>query len=159
MAPQPSRLETARRIACHPRIRVTDVETALGTRYTADTLAALTKTWRRLDFVWIMGADNLAQMARWRRWSSIFYIMPIAVFDRPTYSLKALAGLAARRFRSRRIPDWAVGRIAGRRPPAWVFFHTRLHPASATRIRARNRARAHGGGDRAKRIEALRSWT
>ena len=144
MAALSSRREIARQVARHPRIRVTDVEAALGTRFTADTLDRLARTWRRLDFVWLMGADNLAQMVRWRRWSSIFHIMPIAVFDRPGYSLPALAGLAAQRFRPRRVPERAVTGIARRRPPAWVFFHTRLHPASATRIRARDQGFAAG---------------
>jgi nicotinate-nucleotide adenylyltransferase len=142
MASLSSRREAACLAARHPRIRVTDVETALGTRYTADTLARVARTWRGLDFVWLMGADNLAQMARWRRWSSIFHIMPIAVFDRSRYSLSALAGLAAQRFRRWRIPERAVAGIAKRRPPAWVFFHTRLHPASATGIRAREQGSA-----------------
>jgi len=136
MAPLARRLADARRLARHPRIRVSDVETALGTSYTVDTLAALIRRWRHIHFVWLMGADNLAQMPRWRRWSSIFHIMPIAIFDRPTYSFPALAGPAARRFAARRIPAGSLGRLAGRKPPAWVFCHTRLHPASASRIRA-----------------------
>ena len=138
MAPLVRRLATARRVARHPRIRVTDVEAGLGTRYTVDTLAALAGRWRRLSFVWLMGADNLSQIRHWRGWSSIFHIMPIAVFDRCTYSFKALAGLAARRFAASRMPDRALGRLAGRRPPAWVFFHTQLHGASATGLRAHN---------------------
>jgi len=145
MAPLPSRLLQARLVAsAHPRIRVTDVEAALATRYTVDTLAAVASRWRRLSFVWLMGADNLSQMRHWRRWSSIFHIMPIAVFDRPTYSLRALAGLAARRFAAQRQPLWAARGLAERRPPAWVFFHTRLHSASATGLRARGRAPISG---------------
>src|SRR5690606_25271977 len=41
MAPLEERLRSAEAVAGHPRIRVTAVETRLGTRYTADTLLRL----------------------------------------------------------------------------------------------------------------------
>ena len=135
------RLEQARRIAAgHKRIVVSDLESRLaGSYYTADTLKALRGRYPRLRFVWLMGADNLVQLRRWERWSEIFRTVPIAVFDRPSYSLKALAGLAARRFARQRVPISAARRLAEMTPPAWVFFHTRLDTRSATRIRSERR--------------------
>ncbi len=132
------RLAEARRVAAgHRRIRVTDLESRLGGRhYTADTLKALRRRFPRLRFVWLMGADNLAQLRHWQRWTEIFQTVPIAVFDRPSYSLRALAGLAARRFALRRVPAAAARRLAETKPPAWAFFHTPLDPNSATRIRS-----------------------
>ena len=41
MAPLTARVEAARKVARHPKIRVTDIEAKLGTRYTADTLRKL----------------------------------------------------------------------------------------------------------------------
>jgi len=141
MAPLAARRDSARRHARHPRMRVAAVESALETRYTADTLAALRRRFPRVRFVWLMGADNLAQIARWERWSLIFHTMPIAVFARLPYSIKALASKAAHRFsRTRRMSRYAT-RLACDDPPAWVFLHTRLHPASASAIR---RARTVG---------------
>lgn len=137
MAPQDRRIVGAARVANHPRIRVTGLETALGTRYTADTLAALRRRFRNVRFVWLMGADNLAQIPHWDRWRAIFGATAIAVFDRRPYAFRALAGRAARRFASRRIAERQAGVLAEVQPPAWLFLHTRLHPASATAIRAR----------------------
>ena len=135
-APLTDRLETARRIADHRRIRVSDIERTLGTVYTVDTLAALTRRFPAIRFVWIIGADNLIQIARWRRWREIFTTVPIAVFARPPYSFKALTGRAARRFAAFRVSETRAGSLVRLRPPAWIFFHTRPHPESATRIRA-----------------------
>jgi nicotinate-nucleotide adenylyltransferase len=137
MAPFAKRLEQARRTANHPRIRVTAIEARLNTRYTADTLHALRKRFPHTRFVWIMGADNLAQIPHWERWTEIFGQVPIAVFDRATYSFRALAGKAARRFANRRIDTRHAVDLADLRPPAWVYFHARRHPASASSIRAR----------------------
>src|SRR5215472_6645819 len=91
---------------------------------TADTLAALRRRFPRLRFVWLMGSDNLLQVPCWERWTEIFNTVSVAVFDRPTYSLKALSGLAAKRFAARRVSVSAARRLAEMKPPAWVFFHT-----------------------------------
>lgn len=145
MASFEERLEGARTMARHPDIRITDIEAQLGTQYTYDTLRALKECFPKIDFVWIMGADNLAQIDRWQRWTGIFNLVPIAVFDRAPYSFDALAAKAARAFaRFRRRPREAH-RLAGKKPPAWIFFHTRLHPGSATKIRARRSKRARQG--------------
>ncbi len=138
MAPFAVRLEGARRIAeADRRILVTDLESRLGSsRYTADTLKALRRRFPRLRFVWLMGGDNLVQIPQWERWPEIFRTVPIAVFDRPSYSLKALSGPAAKRFARYRVPASDARRLAEMEPPAWVFFHTRLDDRSATRIRS-----------------------
>ena len=139
MAPFAQRLAEARRVAAHPKIRVTDLEMRFGTRYTADTLKRLRHQFRAYRFVWLMGADNLAGMAAWKDWQQIFHLVPIAVFDRPTYTYKALAALAARRFATFRAPEQASRTLVTSQPPAWTFVHHRLNPISATEIRRRRK--------------------
>lgn len=137
MAPLKPRLASAAlQTGGHPKLRATAIETKLGTRYTADTLAALTRRFPRVQFVWLMGADNLAQIPRWENWRSIFKTMPIAVIDRPAYSLGALAGKAAQRFKHARRRPSRAGKLKSAKAPAWAFLHTRLHEASGTSIRA-----------------------
>ena len=138
MAPFAVRLEQARRIAAgHKRIVVSDLESRFGgSYYTADTLKALRCRFPRWRFVWLMGADNLVQLHRWERWNEIFRTVAVAVFDRPSHTLEALAGLPARRYARRRVPVPAARRLAEMKPPAWAFFHSRLDPSSATRIRS-----------------------
>ena len=132
MAPLAARFASARRMARRAPIRVTAIEAELGTRYTADTLRKLCGTQRDCRFVWLMGADNLAQISEWKDWQQIFHLLPIAVFDRPTYTYKAMAAQAARRFQAFRRPEQAAGRLAITPPPAWAFMHHRLNPISAT---------------------------
>ena len=137
MAPFDARMRDAGRLLREPRIKVTDIEARLGTRYTADTLAALSRRFPRTRFVWLMGADNLSQIRHWERWRDIFRRVPIAVFDRPTYCLKASAELAAARFKKYRVLNRNRRRLAERDPPAWTCFRTRLDASSATALRAR----------------------
>ena len=137
MAPFAERLAAARRLARNPRIRVTDLEQRLGSRYTAESLKLLRRRFPETRFVWLMGADNLAQIAQWRDWQQIFHLVPIAVFARPSYCFKALAAKAARRFARYKLKEGAGRRLATSEPPAWMFVHGRLNPISATEIRRR----------------------
>ncbi|MEQ9448844.1 MAG: nicotinic acid mononucleotide adenylyltransferase, partial [Rhodospirillaceae bacterium] len=116
-----------------------------GTDRTVSTLRALSRRFPNIRFVWLMGADNLAQIPKWRRWTRIFHMVRVAVFDRSPYSYAALAGSAARRFaqvRARRpLSIWF------RSPPSWTYLAIRRHPASATELRA-ERGKKGSGGER-----------
>ncbi len=129
------RVRLARQVADHPQIRVTDIESRLGMRYTADTLGVLTQKFPRLQFVWLMGADNLVQIPQWDRWTSIFETLPIAVLDRKPYTYRALFGKAAARYGFAKCPTHRAHTLVGSHPPRWVFLSCRRHPASATEIR------------------------
>ncbi len=139
MAPFTERLADARRLASHPRIQATGLEALLGTRYTADTLTALTRRFRGVRFVWLMGADNLIQVSDWEDWTRIFHAVPVAVLARPTYSLRASSAKAAQRFHRHRLSERRAAGLADRDPPAWALLHIRLSALSATQIRAARR--------------------
>ena len=137
MAPLAARLASARAMARRAPIRATAIEAELGTRYTIDTIRALQRRYPRTRFVWLMGADNLAQFHRWRDWRQIARAVPIAVIARPSYNGEALAGPAMgwlRRFQRR--PDQAMRWTL--RLPALVLLRFRPDPTSATALRARD---------------------
>ena len=135
MAPFAQRLAQARKIAVpHKRIIVTGVESALGTRYTVDTLAALQKRFPQIRFVWLMGSDNLVQFSRWRRWNKIMARMPVAVIARPGTVLRALASKPALCFARYRV--LADKNLVRRKAPALAFIAGRHNALSATAIRA-----------------------
>jgi nicotinate-nucleotide adenylyltransferase len=135
LPPLAERLSAARRLAAHPRIDVTDLEAAIGTRFTCDTIAWLVRRFPSVRFVWIMGADNLAQFDRWRDWRGIAARVPIAVVDRFGSSLAATAGTAAHALARARIDEGAARSLPYRRPPAWVYLHGIKSPQSSTAIR------------------------
>lgn len=135
MAPFAARLASARAIADGRRVIATDIEARLGTRYTADTLRALRRRFPRARFVWLMGADNLRQLPRWRDWLGIARSMPFAVHPRPSYNSRALAGRAAHRLRAARRPARQAATLALQSAPAWIFLPGMQHAASATALR------------------------
>jgi len=129
------RAQAARQMASDPRIDVSCLESVIGTRYTVDTINYLRRRVSGLRFVWIMGADNLAQFHRWQNWQRIASQMPIAVIDRPPSSFRALAAPAARALARYRVPENEAGRLADFRAPAWVFLTGLKMSLSSTGLR------------------------
>ena len=129
------RIEAARQIADDPRIDVSCLESVIGTRYTVDTVTYLRRRASGLRFVWIMGADNLAQFHRWQNWRRIASEVPIAVIDRPPQSFRALAAPAAQALARYRLPENQAGKLADQRAPAWVFLTGMKLNLSSTGLR------------------------
>lgn len=136
MAPLSARLASAQRIARRSRIRPTAIERELGTVYTVDTLAAITRRYPKHQFIWLMGADNLGQFHRWRAWRKIARTLPIAVIARPGYDAEARASNAMGWLRPAVRPTdqrkgWTAWSL-----PALVFLRFPPDPRSATAMRA-----------------------
>ncbi|MBJ7444786.1 MAG: nicotinate-nucleotide adenylyltransferase [Sphingobium sp.] len=138
MAPLPARLAHARKVARRAPIRATAIEAQLGTRYTADTLRALTRRYPRNRFIWLMGADNLAQFAQWKDWRGIARQMPIAVIARPGYDDQARGSVAMSWLRRFVLPACQKAGWTNWRPPALVLLRFRPDPRSATLFRQAN---------------------
>lgn len=142
MAPYGERVAGARALATHPRIHVSSAEAGMGTLRTVDTLARLLPMFPRHRFVWLMGADNLAEIDRWHRWPAIFAALPVAVFDRPAYAATAIGSRAAHRYQKYRVAAAKAHALADRPPPAWTFVRMPRDATAASEIRRRTLSRA-----------------
>ena len=139
MAPLAERVSGAQALARDRRIKVSTFEVEHGLSFTADTVKALGLRFPRARFLWLMGADNLPGFTHWRRWADIYRSVPIAIFARHPYAPRVYASVPSLRFIRQRIDSRRARRLAERAPPAWTFFHCRLHAGSATAIRAAGR--------------------
>ncbi|MEQ9258139.1 MAG: nicotinate-nucleotide adenylyltransferase [Roseovarius sp.] len=136
-APLARRLAAAQALVDHPRIRISDFEAQAGTRYTAETLAALQEARPGVRFVWLMGADNLAQFDQWQAWQEIMHRVPVGVLARPGQRISARMSKAARIYRMARIKGRASGRLGRATAPAWCFVNVPMTAISSTELRAR----------------------
>ncbi len=135
MAPLAARLASAREMSRRAPIRATAIEQQLGTRYTVDTLRALKRRYPRRRFVWLMGADNLAQFHRWRQWRALAREMPIAVIARPGYDDAALASPAMAWLRRYRLTAAGFRNRGEWSAPALIELRFDPDPRSASAIR------------------------
>ena len=144
-APLARRMAACRDLLEHPRIRVTDFEAQAGTRYTAQTLARLQDLRPGRRFVWLMGADNLAQFDQWQDWRQIVTRVPMGVLARPGQRISARMSKTARVFRAARLPAGQSQALARMSAPAWCFVNVPMLSHSSSAIRAR------GGWDGARK--------
>ena len=156
MAPLPARLASARAMARRAPIRATAIEARLRTRYTVDTLAKLRRRYPRRRFIWLMGADNLADFHRWHRWREIARTVPIAVIVRPGYDRAARTAPVMSWFRRFVRPETQARNWTNWRLPALVMLVTRPDQTSATAIRARDPYWHHRFSPRALRDSVSR---
>jgi nicotinate-nucleotide adenylyltransferase len=133
-----ARLAAMRAAVRHPAMEVTDIDAAIGARYTIETIRYLQGHCPGVRFVWIMGADSLAGFDRWRDWREIACRVPLAVVDRPGFTLPALSSRTARSFAASRIDAAAADTLADREPPAWVFLFGRRSNLSSTALRIKS---------------------
>ena len=117
-------------------MKISHIERDYGTRYTVDMLAKLFTRHADKQFVWMMGADNLSQMPKWKEWQVIMHSLPIAIIARPGKGLKPRLGQVARQYSGARIDEQFSHKIAEFEAPAWVYLTPPLNAQSSTKIRA-----------------------
>jgi nicotinate-nucleotide adenylyltransferase len=135
-APLSKRMTYAKDVMQHPRVQVTDIEAHLGTRYTAQTLAKLRAMYPRVQFVWLMGADNLAQFHLWQDWRQIMETVPLGVLARPGQRISARLSRAAALYAPYRIAGRHSQLLARAEAPAWCFVNVPMVDVSSSAIRA-----------------------
>jgi len=136
MAPFAARLASARKMASGTLIRVSDFEARNETRFTVDTLSALTLEHPADRFIWLMGADSVAEFHRWKDWRQIAQLVPIAVLPRPGYDASAQAARAMGWLSSFVRPESQAKQWTDWSLPAILFLRLPTNPTSATALRA-----------------------
>jgi len=136
-APLPERLARARGLMQHPKVEVTGIEAQLGTRYTAETISRLRALYPGVRFVWLMGADNLAQFHRWQNWRHIAGTVPLGVVARPGDRISARMSVTASVLSTARVSGNASHLLGRAQAPAWCFVNVPMMAHSSSAIRAR----------------------
>ena len=134
-APMSKRMEAARAMMDHPRVRISDFEYRNGTRYTAQTLRALLEYYPGARFVWLMGADNLAEFDHWQDWQWIMENVAVGVLARPGQRISARMSKAASIYRRYRLRGADARLLPHVRPPAWSFVNVPMIQISSTQLR------------------------
>jgi nicotinate-nucleotide adenylyltransferase len=105
-----------------PRLGMLDLEIrAGGVQYTIDTVRALQAVWPQAHLCWLLGADQFAQLDRWRDPEELARRVEFAVLDRP--------GLPPP------VPPPTLASVL-----KWQRLAGAAHPASSSEIRRRCQA-------------------
>ena len=137
--PYEKRVASVEALDLPPRMHINHMERDFGTRYTVETLRRAKKRWPRTRFVFLMGADNLMQLPKWKGWREIMETVPIAVIARPgaktSDTIKARLSQAARQYSYARINEQQAHTLASHEAPAWTYLTPPLNALSSTAIR------------------------
>ena len=129
------RLKKVKRFLMNHHIKVLEIQDLSKNTYTVDLLEYLFKKFPHKKFIWLMGADNLFSFHLWRDWKKIFYNIPIAIFDRPPYSLSISKAKAISYFKEDRINSKLSRNLKFMKPPKWLFLTGLTNLQSSTKIR------------------------
>jgi nicotinate-nucleotide adenylyltransferase len=135
LMPLKDRLAACEKTAEDPRIKVTAFEAAHRIRYTLDTLSLVKSRNPDVNFVWLMGADNLKNFDRWQNWQQIALTFPIAAIDRPGSTLSYISSKMAKTFDYARVDEDDAPKLARMKAPAWTFIHGPRSSLSSSAIR------------------------
>ena len=114
---------------------VTGIEARLGTRYTFNTLKRLGEIYSDVNFMWLMGADNMAGFHRWDNWRGIMETMPVGVLSRRDEQLAAGLSRTAQVYASARRPVAEARALVMQPAPAWTLVNGPMLEISSTGLR------------------------
>lgn len=90
------------------KILVKSFNDKINSKNTFDLLKKLKKKNKNSKFYFLMGADNMINLHKWKKWKKIPSLAKIVVFSRTNYSTRALKSVASKQLDKK---DWLY--IAG----------------------------------------------
>lgn len=135
-----SRMQTVLSLGLPPRMKIAHLERDYGTQYTVDLIRRAQTRMPNTRFVFIMGADNFAQLPRWKGWREIIESVPITIIARPTKSgaphFRARMGQTSQIYHNARIKEEQASILSWQSAPAWTYITSPLNRLSSSQIRA-----------------------
>ena len=136
LLPLKQRIALSEAIAPGPKVRVTAFEASYKVRFSADTIALIKARHSAVNFIWVMGADNLKSFHHWQRWRQIAEMLPIAIIDRPGSTLAYVSSKMALTYDYARVDEDDAVSLARLKAPAWTLIHGPRSTLSSSAIRA-----------------------
>ena len=131
------RLNLVKKFTNCRKIKVLEIDESKNF-YAIDTVFYLKERFKNKKFIWLMGTDNLENLHLWKKWKSFFYNIPIAIFDRPPYSLNITKSKALFFFRKARIKNNYKKKLKFMSLPKWIFISGLKNHQSSSYIRRTN---------------------
>ncbi len=84
-------------------IKIYFFEDKIKSNKTIDLMKFLKNRYKKTEFFFIMGADNLINFHKWKKWNKIAEISKILVFDRLNYKSKSLKSISFKKLNKKRL--------------------------------------------------------
>ena len=84
-------------------IKIYFFEDKIKSNKTIDLMKFLKNRYKKTEFFFLMGADNLINFHKWKKWNKIAEISKILVFDRLNYKSKSLKSISFKKLNKKRL--------------------------------------------------------
>ena len=84
-------------------IKIYFFEDKIKSNKTIDLMKFLENRYKKTEFFFIMGADNLINFHKWKKWNKIAEISKILVFNRLNYKSKSLKSISFKKLNKKRL--------------------------------------------------------
>ena len=116
-------------------IKIKEIEKKINSKYSYQTIKYLNNHYKNINFIWLMGADNLINFHKWQNANKIFNEIPIVVFRRYGYNEKALKSYTSNFYKNFKLNSKNIRIENFSKLPAWTIIQNKEINISSTEIR------------------------
>jgi nicotinate-nucleotide adenylyltransferase len=117
------------------QIKILDLEKKIGSSYSFETIAYLLRRYPNHEFYYFIGADNLVQFHKWKKFSQIIRKVKLVVYDRDQNMHKALRSRFALEYKRYRCNFVNRPLLKSKTPPYWQYVAFPKVDVSSSEIR------------------------
>jgi len=129
------RVKNCKLISKNQPIAIKEIEKKINSKYSYQTIKYLNAYYKNINFLWLMGADNLINFHKWQNAHRIFNEIPIVVFRRYGYNEKALKSYTSNFYKNFRLSSKNINIESFYKLPAWTVIQNKEIKISSTEIR------------------------
>ena len=129
------RVKNCKMISKNQPIKIREIEKKINSKYSYQTIKYLNNHYKNINFIWLMGADNLINFHKWQNAHKIFNEIPIVVFRRYGYNEKALKSSTSNFYKNFKLKSKNINIKKFYKLPAWVIIQNKEIKISSTEIR------------------------
>ena len=129
------RVQNSKLITKNHPIKIKEIEKKIKSKYSYQTIKYLNNHYKNINFIWLMGADNLINFHKWQNAHKIFNEIPIVVFRRYGYNEKALKSYISTFYKNFKLNSKNIHINSFDQLPAWTIIQNKEIKISSTEIR------------------------
>ena len=129
------RFEESKKLVNNPRIKLSSIEIMNNFHYSFQLLKFLKRRNSHINFIWVMGEDNIVQFHLWKNWQWIVDNVKIAVIARGGNRSMVNSSTFALKYRSFRLKGKQSAQLQQFKPPIWCIVDSKKIKLSSTDLR------------------------
>ena len=129
------RFKETKKLVKNPNIKLSQIEVMNDFSYSFQLLKFLKKRNKHVNFIWVMGEDNIINFHLWKNWQWIANDVKIAVIARGSNRSLVNSSTFALKYRACRLRGRQSAQLQYLKPPVWCLVDSKRINLSSTDLR------------------------